>query len=252
MSSNSFRAPLFWGRFVTCLFPGVGKWEEAGIVGYCGYRKDGDQTDDCMKFSVPKGPYWTNLNVSFDPSAIQVVNRRDMHQIRKIIHPVLCLDCAPGRYPADRALDPLSEYLQWSDTITAPAYAFIEENLPRPFIALHFRHAFAQAGCGFSVGQCTDFEEKLDEARVCTPGVEEMRRHLQGVMDSFGPPVKALFVASDRKFDEEVMNMFHSLVGEQVVFLPSGLNEVEGGSVPVSAPHRVLISSSPNPHLIRT
>ena len=217
-----------------------GKWEEAGVVGYCGYRKDGDKSDGCMKFSVPKGPYWTNLNVSFDPSAIQVVNRRDLHQIREIDHPVLCLDCAPGRYPADRALDPLSQYLQWSDTITAPAYEFIEKNLPRPFIALHFRHAFAQAGCGFSVGQCTDFGDKLDESRVCTPGVEDMRWHLQGVMDSFGPPtsfgpvVKALFVASDRAFGEDVMAMFHSMVGKQVVFLPTGLNEVEGGSVPGS------------------
>ena len=123
-------------------------------------------------------------------------------QIRSIRHPVLALDCSPGRYPAARALDPLSQYLKWSTTITSPAFDFIDANLPRPFIALHFRHAFATAGCGFSVGQCSDIgDSPLDENRVCTPNIDEMRRHLTQIMDVFenrGRPVQSLFIASDR------------------------------------------------------
>lgn len=122
-------------------------------------------------------------------------------QIRSIEHPVLALDCSPGRYPAPRSLDHLSQYLKWSTTITSPAFDFIDANLPRPFIALHFRHAFASAGCGFSVGQCHDFGESLEDNRVCTPSVEEMRNHLTQIMSVFesrGRPVQSLFVASDR------------------------------------------------------
>ena len=59
------------------------RWSEVGVVGFCGYRKKDDTSDDCMAYSVPKGPFWRNLNVSFDPGKIRTVNRRDIHAVRK-------------------------------------------------------------------------------------------------------------------------------------------------------------------------
>jgi hypothetical protein len=162
---------------------------------------------------------------------------------------VLALDCSPGRYPAERGLDHLSQHLKWSPNILTPAYEFIDQYLPRPFIAIHFRHAFAQAGCGFSVGQCNDYElpagsagsaAGLDESRVCTPDVDEMRSHLQKVMTAFskgegegeGEGIRSLFIASDRQFGNDVMSMFREVVSPNVAWLPTGLNEVEGGATP--------------------
>ena len=59
------------------------RWSEAGVVGFCGYRKAGDTSNDCMAYSVPKGPFWRNLNVTFEPDKIRTVNRRDTHAVSK-------------------------------------------------------------------------------------------------------------------------------------------------------------------------
>lgn len=71
------------------------RWDEHGVVGFCGYKKAGDTSDDCMAYSVPKGPFWRNLNVSFDPDKIRTVNKRDAnavsmrHRIRPSLNPFL-------------------------------------------------------------------------------------------------------------------------------------------------------------------
>eukprot|EP01043_Picozoa_sp_COSAG02_P111093 COSAG02_NODE_47241_length_342_cov_1.329218_1_plen_85_part_10 len=85
---------------------------------------------------MPLGPNRANNCIGYSSDIFFVV----ACQIRGIKHNVLALDCSPGRYPAARTLDPLSQYLKWSATITSPAFDFIDANLPRPFIALHFRH----------------------------------------------------------------------------------------------------------------
>ena len=219
------------------------RWEEAGVTGFCAYRKPDDDTDGCMTYSVPKGPFWRNLNVSFAHIEGPPFNRRNVAAVRRVEHPVLCLDCSPGRYPAERGLDPLAQYLKWSPTITNPAQDFIDKNLRRPFVALHFRHAFASAGCGFSIRQCHDYGEELKDEQVCTPGVEEMRRHLQGVVAGMGG-AESLFYASDKAFKPEVAAMFEEVVGAgRVKHLPTGLNEVEGHATPgqgaqLPAPHQ--------------
>ena len=60
------------------------KWEEdegGGLVGFCGYRKAGDSSDDCMAYSVPKGPFWRNLNITWPAERIRTVNRRDINAV---------------------------------------------------------------------------------------------------------------------------------------------------------------------------
>ena len=75
------------------------RWEQAGLVGFCGYRKQGDQSDECMTYSVPKGPFWQNLNITFERIE-GPMDRRNIAGIKEIAHPVLVrlrfFVCAPS------------------------------------------------------------------------------------------------------------------------------------------------------------
>jgi hypothetical protein len=146
-------------------------------------------------------------------------DRRDPNVIAGLKHPVLAMDCSPGKYPAPNDLDQLSSYFKWSKPVLRDSFAFIGSSLRRPFVAVHFRTAFAQASCGFSVrcgavasflaaglteiylrnvcscqeilrrngaarAQCGEWEspERPLSDEVCTPGIASMEAHLRAAV----------------------------------------------------------------------
>ena len=215
-----------------------GKWKAAtakegdGYVGFCSYVKPdaapGDQ--ECMTFSAPKGPFWENLNITFD-KIFGPIGKKTPELIRTFEHPVLAMDCSPGKYPAPITLDPLSRYLKWSDIVLEPAISFIKDNLERPFVAMHFRHAFAKASCGFSAqSQCGHFAGPDDPLgdEVCVPSIDDMEEHLSAVMHAIG--AKSIFIASDKPISQEMAAMFRKYA--PFAALPTGQNENNGHIVP--------------------
>ena len=155
--------------------------EGDGFVGFCSYettKMAEEKGETCMTYSVPKGPFWKNLNISFDTIYGPFGSKMEhggsgppTQQVQDFEHPVVAFECTPGKYPAPTSMDHLTQHLRWSDVVLNPAFDFIEAKLERPFIAVHFRTAFAKAGCGFSVkAQCGMWEtaEAPLTEEVCT------------------------------------------------------------------------------------
>jgi hypothetical protein len=185
------------------------RWEAAGLVGHCTYpknRMDGWH-DNCMIDISPKKPFWRNLGVEFERSDVLLTASHRM--IKKVEHPVVALDCAPGKYPAPAHLDKNAAALNWSLPIRREAEAFIDANLERPYVAVHIRQAFFPACDGrpmtHSSGQCRSWLEseghEFPDAtpsfpnEICHPSGESMHEQLSVLMDATG--AKSLFVASD-------------------------------------------------------
>ena len=174
---------------------------------------------------------WENLNVTFDSIVGPIGDRQDISVVGEFSHPVLAMDCSPGRYPAPNHLDSLSQHFKWSEAIEKEAFSFINEKLPRPFIGIHFRTAFAQAGCGFSLhAQCGEWEtdENPLSQEVCTPSLTSIESHLKAVIASMG--AASIFVASDAPLAAEWHAMFSKYA--PVLSLEHGLNENDGRLIP--------------------
>lgn len=92
-----------------------------------------------MVDGVPKLPFWRNLGVQFE--SVETLLSGSHRQINKVSHPVVALDCSPGKYPAPPKLDALAVPLRWSANIEALAEDFIAKHLPRPFVAVPPDHS---------------------------------------------------------------------------------------------------------------
>ena len=121
------------------------EWKEAGFVGHCTYPKNRalDWSENCMIDNNPKKPFWRNLGVEFERT--EVLLSASHRSIKKVEHPVVALDCAPGKYPAPAHLDKHAAALNWSLPIRREAEAFIEKSLERPYVAVHIRQALSHA-----------------------------------------------------------------------------------------------------------
>ena len=155
------------------------KWGENGFTGFCTYpknRPDGwadPHTKACMVEDSPKQPFWRNLGVEF--TSLEVLKTASHRMIKKVKHPVVALDCSPGRYPAEAKHDQIAKHLFWADPIRKEAEAFIKEHLPRPFVAVHIRQAFLEScdrGLVHSTVQCAPWVTVGSEI-VPTPSSEE-------------------------------------------------------------------------------
>ena len=92
-----------------------------------------------MTEGVPKLQFWRNVGVADKFQRFEVLRSGSHRLIKKVNHPVLALDCSPGKYPAPAKLDPLTRLLRWAPSIDEEAEAFIAKHLRRPFVAMHVR-----------------------------------------------------------------------------------------------------------------
>ena len=215
------------------------KWEAAGFVGHCTYpknRMDGWH-DTCMVDISPKRPFWRNLGIDFERQEVLLTASHRM--IKQVDHPVVALDCAPGKYPAPPRLDKWASALNWSLPIQREAEAFISEELERPYIAVHIRQAFFDACDGrpmtHSSGQCRPWLEAeghvFSEATpkfpndICHPSTEIMREQLQALMNATG--AKSLFVASDNPIGTQDLRFLREELGAKT--LRGGLRDSASG-----------------------
>ncbi len=215
------------------------KWAAAGFVGHCTYpnnRMDG-WYDTCMVDISPKRPFWKNLGVEFERQEVLLTGSHRM--IKKVEHPVVALDCAPGKYPAPPRLDKYAAALNWSVPIQKEAEAFIADELERPYIAVHIRQAFFD-GCDgrpmtHSSGQCRPWLEaegnEYPEAspkfpnEICHPSSEIMREQLEALMNATG--AKSLFVASDNPIGTQDLKFMREDLGAKT--LRGGLRDAASG-----------------------
>ena len=215
------------------------KWEAAGFVGHCTYpknRMDG-WYDTCMVDISPKRPFWRNLGIEFERQEVLLTASHRM--IKKVDHPVVALDCAPGKYPAPPRLDKWAAALNWSLPIQREAEAFIADELERPYIAVHIRQAFFDACDGrpmtHSSGQCRPWLEAeghvFSEATpkfpndICHPSPEIMREQLEALVNATG--AKSLFVASDNPIGTQDLRFLREELGAKT--LRGGLRDSASG-----------------------
>ena len=198
------------------------------MVGYCTYpaNRPPGWSETCMVDNNPKRPFWDNLGavqqqidllrrqwqigvlsagVRFERT--EVLASASHRMIKKVRHPVVALDCAPGKYPAPPKLDKHAALLNWSLPIRREAEAFVSKHLRRPFVAIHIRQAFfpsctRDGGMVHSSSQCSGWLEAERGAvpspfpiEICKPSSTMMEEHVAAVMNATG--AASLFVASD-------------------------------------------------------
>ena len=117
-------------------------------MGFCSYpnNRPADWAGGaCMTEGAPKRQFWRNLGIADKFERIEVLRSASHRLIKKVDHPVLALDCSPGKYPAPAKLDPLTRLLRWAPSIDEEAEAFIAKHLRRPFVAMHVRQVTQRA-----------------------------------------------------------------------------------------------------------
>ena len=203
------------------------KWRALGMVGYSALGER-----DKFEKGVPRAGFWKRLGVEFDRFERVSPGARS-GSVDDISHPVLAMDCVPGKYPAPAPLNSLARYFEWSDGIEQAASRLVESQIGRgqAYVAVQWRQEFAgmatptvtskrPARCaGFSVSQCAPYVEDSSEpaaaaatgarrtatikypTELCAPSLESMRQLLREALAAVGPGAK-LYVASDVSFQK--------------------------------------------------
>eukprot|EP01043_Picozoa_sp_COSAG02_P024756 COSAG02_NODE_1365_length_13037_cov_4.315659_2_plen_448_part_00 len=210
------------------------KWRRLGVIGYSASARA-----ENFEKGVPRAGFWKSLGIKFDRFE-QLSARARSGSTDDVNHPVLAVDCVPGKYPAPASLNNLARYFEWSSTIDLAATKFIEKQFghrDQVFVAVQWRQEFAartqnSGKCsGFSVSQCSPY---IDDAanravaagerpgatarpggyatELCAPSLDSMRVLLGEARAAAGPSAK-LFVASDTSLGElgELGELFREL-----------------------------------------
>ena len=209
------------------------KWRRLGVIGYSVSARA-----ENFEKGVPRAGFWKTLGIKFDRFE-QLSARARSGSANDINHPVLAVDCVPGKYPAPASLNKLVRYFDWSSAIDLAASNFIEQYIghrDQAFVAVQWRQEFAaraqnSGSCsGFSVSQCSPYidgatsraavgERPGGAARsgvyateLCAPSLDSMRALLKEARAAAGPSAK-LFVASDTSLAElgELGELFREL-----------------------------------------
>jgi hypothetical protein len=202
------------------------KWRRLGVVGYSALARA-----ENFEKGVPRAGFWKRLGIKFDRFQ-QLSSGARSGSTDDVNHPVLAVDCVPGKYPAPASLNKLVRYFEWSSEIDLAATEFIEQYIghrDQPFVGVQWRQEFAartqnSGKCsGFSVSQCAPYVDGivsrvaagggLDDSagaggrsnqyasELCAPSLDSMRTLLRAARTAAGPSAK-LFVASDASMAE--------------------------------------------------
>ena len=221
------------------------EWERAGVWGFSTRGEDGAWGHPFWRHVLRQLPSHGDLDgelptftkfvsLTVDHSNSAAVGRvhpsgTDPRGALVIEHPVLALDCTPGRgrrapnnhlysaYPEARALDALAGHVEWGGVVAQRTRAFVAEHFGEDaFVAVHFRNEFSllskmvtvedpdgdeggtrQVCESFSVPQCTEANGGSAQLPVgaCMPSKEEAEAALVAQLRGVG--ARHIFVASD-------------------------------------------------------
>ena len=185
------------------------RWKEAGVVGYSALGESN------FAGGAPRGPFWEHIFKKggipgFDKYVTFTAHHhQDVPPALAIEHPILALDCVPGRYPAPRHLDSIAQHFVWGGIIAKMARGVVSKSIgSEKFVAVHFRNEFGGGSghCGgFSSVQCVEANGGSDELpdASCSPSMEEAYAALNAQLTGVGAKQGAIsgkrtvFVASD-------------------------------------------------------
>ncbi|KAJ8033614.1 GDP-fucose protein O-fucosyltransferase 1 [Holothuria leucospilota] len=198
---------------------GETEWAPGKRKGYCG--RSTDTLYDCkMKSGNPLGPFWDDLNISFDESVpYDTFDQADISNEKRTIslrnnwnkqfpsaeHPVLALRCAPASFPMAPGNRKIHQYLKWNPSLFSRA----EDEIARMFhgekyVGIHLRTGPDWVtSCSMTIGartvmaspQCLTAGQPVF-IEMCYPTVEHIVDLTTKAVIKYA--VQHLFIATDR------------------------------------------------------